>query len=97
MDAELRFHNCAHVALGIGANTAIFSLVNAVLLSPLPYADANRLMLVKEVLPNVGPEPFNVSGPDIAQIKKLNHVFEGVGGFRVCAMRVDPIIALRYD
>jgi putative ABC transport system permease protein len=71
------------LALGIGANTAIFSVVNAVLLSPLPYTDANRLMLVKEVLPNTGPEPFNVSGPDISQIEKLNHVFEGVGGFRV--------------
>jgi putative ABC transport system permease protein len=71
------------LALGIGANTAIFSVVNAVLLSPLPYIDANRLMLVKEVLPNTGPEPFNVSGPDISQIEKLNHVFEGVGGFRV--------------
>ncbi|HMD07371.1 MAG TPA: ABC transporter permease [Candidatus Acidoferrum sp.] len=71
------------LALGIGANTAIFSVVNAVLLSPLPYANAHRLMLVKETLPNLSAEPFNVSGPDIAEIQKLNHVFEGVGGFRV--------------
>jgi putative ABC transport system permease protein len=71
------------LALGIGANTAIFSVVNAVLLSPLPYANAYRLMLVKELLPNVTAEPFNVSGPDIAEIQKLNHVFDGVGGFRV--------------
>ena len=69
------------LALGIGANTAIFSVVNAVLLSPLPYANAHRLMLVKELLPNITAEPFNVSGPDIAQIQKLNHVFEDVGGF----------------
>lgn len=71
------------LALGIGANTAIFSVVNAVLLSPLPYANAHRLAMVKEILPNMSAEPFNVSGPDIAQIQKLNHVFEGVGGFRV--------------
>jgi predicted permease len=71
------------LTLGIGANTAIFSVVNAVLLSPLPYANAHRLMLVKELLPNLSAEPFNVSGPDIAEIQKLNHVFEGVGGFRV--------------
>ncbi|HJX94349.1 MAG TPA: ABC transporter permease, partial [Candidatus Acidoferrum sp.] len=71
------------LALGIGANTAIFSVVNAVLLSPLPYANAHRLVLVKELLPNLSAEPFNVSGPDIAEIQKLNHVFEGVGGFRV--------------
>jgi putative ABC transport system permease protein len=71
------------LALGIGANTAIFSVVNAVLLSPLPYADADRLVLVKEVLPHAGPQPVSVSGPDISQIQKLNHVFEKVGGFRV--------------
>ncbi len=71
------------LALGIGANTAIFSVVNAVLLSPLPYANAHRLVLVKETLPNLSAEPFNVSGPDIAEIHRLNHVFEGVGGFRV--------------
>ena len=71
------------LALGIGANAAIFSVVNAVLLSPLPYANAHRLMLVKELLPNITAEPFNVSGPDITQIQKLNHVFEGVGGFGV--------------
>src|SRR5580700_9812302 len=71
------------LALGIGANTAIFSVVNAVLLSPLPYADADRLVLIKEVLPHAGPEPISVSGPDIAEIQKLNHVFEWVGGFSV--------------
>jgi predicted permease len=71
------------LALGVGANTAIFSVVNAVLLSPLPYASAHRLVLVKELLPNITAEPFNVSGPDIAEIQKLNHVFERVGGFRV--------------
>src|SRR5271169_4886481 len=71
------------LALGIGANTAIFSVVNAVLLSPLPYADADRLVLVKEVLPHAGPQPVSVSGPDLSQIQKLNHVFQKVGGFRV--------------
>lgn len=73
----------ATLALGIGANTAIFSVVHAVLLSPLPYADAGRLLLVKEVLPAAGPQPVNVSGPDISEIQKLNHVFAAVGGFRV--------------
>jgi predicted permease len=76
------------LALGIGANAAIFSVVNAVLLSPLPYAHPDRLVMVKEVLPNTSPDPFNVSGPDIVEIHKLNHVFEGVGGFRVWTYEV---------
>jgi predicted permease len=71
------------LALAMGANTAIFSVVNAVLLSPLPYADARRLVLVKEVLPDVIQGPVTVSGPDIPHIQRLNHVFEATAGFRL--------------
>jgi len=71
------------LTLGIGANAAIFSVVNTILLRPLPYADAQRLVLVKEVLPNAGSAHVDVSAPDISPMRKLSHVFEGLAGFRV--------------
>src|SRR6202161_455100 len=42
------------LALGIGANTAIFSVVYGVLLQPLPFRDASRLILLNETTPKVG-------------------------------------------
>ena len=62
------------LALGIGANTAIFSVVNTVLLQPLPYPNAERIMVLNE---SAGPgQDFSVSLPNYEDWKQDNTVFE---------------------
>jgi putative ABC transport system permease protein len=67
------------LALGIAASTAIFSVVNSVLLRPLPYAEPDRLLLVQESLPKLYLRTGAVSGAEYWDYKEGNQVFSNIG------------------
>jgi predicted permease len=66
------------LALGVGANTAIFSIVNAVLLRPLPYGDPDRLVRIFFNEPGVGLRDVRFSEPELEDLQTRAGVFEDV-------------------
>jgi putative ABC transport system permease protein len=69
------------LGLGIGANTAMFSVVNAVLLQPLPYHQPNRLMLAWSSNLAKGMQQWGTSPPDFYAFRQQNHSFEKLSAF----------------
>src|SRR5262245_32596852 len=65
------------LSLGIGANTAIFSVVNAVLIRPLPYEESERLVFLNERSQQL--EGMSISWPNYADWRDRNDVFEKIG------------------
>src|SRR2546423_3450388 len=83
------------LALGIGANTAIFSVVNAVLLRPLPFKNPDRLMMVWERRENSHAANLPVSGHEFVAWKERSHSFDALAliqpdGFNLTG-RGDPV------
>ena len=70
------------LALGIGANASIFSVVNGILLGPLPYPEADRLVQLYAAKPSKGWDDFAVSHPDFLDWSEQNESFEGMAIYR---------------
>ncbi len=72
------------LALGIGATSAIFSIVNAVVLRPLPYRQANRLVRIYTefpTFPNGGLHKFWVSEPEVFDLRNSAKAFQSIGAW----------------
>lgn len=73
------------IALGVGSTTAIFSVVNGVMLNPLPHEDADRLVVLWETDSRYTPPTTrgNVSGGNFADWRRQTRSFEGIGAYSI--------------
>ena len=76
------------LALGIGANTAIFSLVNSILLRPLPFRDPDRLVRMVQSSPKLGLPSWGVSQADFGAYREQNRSFESMAIYNNSAINL---------
>jgi predicted permease len=69
------------LTLGIGGMTAVFSVVEAVLLRPLPFRSSGQLLSLHERVDEDTPRDFNVSAPDVVIFQRESKAFSGAGGY----------------
>jgi len=70
------------LTIGIGANVAIFSVVNTVLLRPLPYRDPSRLVMIWESLPGIGFQQVGTATAEYLDYRDRNRVFSGIAAYK---------------
>ena len=76
------------LALGIGANTAIFSVVNGVILKPLGFPEPERLVFITSQFPTLGFDQFWVSPPEFIEFRERNQAFQEVGAYSAGAVNL---------
>jgi putative ABC transport system permease protein len=79
------------LALGIGGTVAVFSVVNAVLLQPLPFPDAGRLVDLSHTLTLAGLTRVSQSDATYLLYRRANRVFSGVGAWRAASVNFTPV------
>ncbi len=76
------------LALGIGANTAIFSLINAILLRPLPYPESDHLVRLMQTYPEKGLDTWRLSQANFAAYREQSRSFDSVAAYTVTGLNL---------
>jgi putative ABC transport system permease protein len=83
----------AALAVGIGANTAVFTIVNAVLIRALPFAEPARLVTMFEKVPNAPVDHFEFSAPDFEIVREAARSYSGMAAYRNASYELSGIAA----
>jgi predicted permease len=76
------------LALGIGANSAIFSVINGVILKPLGYPQPDQLVMITSQFPGLGFDKFWVSPPEYFELRERAKSFSEIGAYRTTAVNL---------
>lgn len=76
------------IALGIGATSAIFSVINAVALKPLPYPNSDRLVFITSQFPKLGFDKFWLSPPEYFELRERSKSYTDIAAYRETALNV---------